>query len=354
MVLYAAGFAHAQTVAFINPGKTGEHYWETSAQAMQAAADSLGMKLEVHYAQREHPRAFELARSLVARPPAERPQYVVLSNDYSTGPELLRILEGSGIRTLMAFSRLTPEQRATHGGPRQQFKDWIGSLEPRALDAGYQTARALIQQGRAAKAYAPDGKLHLLMLAGDRSTTSSILRNEGMRRAVAEAKDVVVDQEAYASWSREGGQEKAAWLLDRHPQARLVWAGNDLMAFGAMDAVQERGGTPGKTMWFSGVNTSPEALQAVQSGRMAALSGGHFITGAWAMVMIHDYHHGKDFASEGLELERSMFALLTPALAQRYLQRWGSGFGGVDFRQYSKVHNPRVKKYDFGFAQLLR
>ena len=74
---------------------------------------------------------------------------------------------------------------------------------------------------------------------------------------------------------------------------------------------------PGADAWFSGINTSTEALDAIKSGRLTALAGGHFITGAWAVVMIYDYHHGRDFADEGLELERAMFAEFTPLLADR-------------------------------------
>jgi hypothetical protein len=96
-----------------------------------------------------------------------------------------------------------------------------------------------------------------------------------------------------------------------------------------------------------------EALEAVKSGRLTALAGGHFITGAWALVMIYDYHHGRDFAQEGLELERPMFAELTPQLADRYIERFSGGFGAIDFLRYSKARNPKLKSYDFGFAQLL-
>jgi ABC-type sugar transport system substrate-binding protein len=42
--------AHAQSVAFINPGKSDEVYWVTATQGMQAAAESLGMTFEVQYA----------------------------------------------------------------------------------------------------------------------------------------------------------------------------------------------------------------------------------------------------------------------------------------------------------------
>jgi hypothetical protein len=132
-----------------------------------------------------------------------------------------------------------------------------------------------------------------------------------------------------------------------------VWAGNDLMAFGAMASWEKRGGKPGVDAWFSGINTSTEALAAIKSGRLTALAGGHFITGAWALVLIYDYHHGRDFADEGLELQRPMFAAFTARLADRYLERFSNGFDSVDFRRYSKVRNPQLRRYDFGFAQLL-
>ncbi|MFC7459545.1 ABC transporter substrate-binding protein [Hydrogenophaga defluvii] len=349
-----AGPLWAQRVVFINPGKKDEAYWAAAAQSMQAAARSLGQSLEVFYAEREHLRALTFARELVARAPSERPDYAVFSNDYGTGAELLRIFEGSGIRCFLAFSKPPPDGPSGAGRPREHFKHWVGSLEPRAEDAGYLTARALIEKGRAARAQAPDGKLHLLAIAGDRSTTASVLRNEGMRRAVREAGDVLLVQEVYADWSREKATEQATWLWQRHPHAKLVWAGNDLMAFGAMAAWEQRGGTPGKTAWFSGINTSSEAMAALKSGRLAALAGGHFITGAWALVMIHDHHHGHDFADEGLALERSMFTLFNERTADVFLARFGPSAEPVDYRRYSKVLNPQVRRYEFGFAQLLR
>ena len=88
-------------------------------------------------------------------------------------------------------------------------------------------------------------------------------------------------------------------------------------------------------------------------GRLASLAGGHFITGAWALVMIYDYDHGRDFIDEGLELQQSMFAEFTPQLAARYVEQFREGFNGIDFSPYSKVKNPKLKRYNFGFVQLL-
>ena len=352
-LLLCGSIARAQSVAFINPGKSGEIYWETATQGMQAAAQSLGMTFEVQYAQREPLKTFEIAREMVARPPGKRPEYIVITDDYAVADQLLKIIDAAGVKTFLAYSSIPVEQRSGVGSPRGKYKGWLGSLEPQAEDAGYLTARALIERGKREKGFGRDGKLHMLAVAGDRSTPSSIKRNQGMRRAVAENPMVVLDLEVYAAWTREKAAEQADWLYQRYSDARLVWAGNDLMAFGAMATWEKRGGRPGTDAWFSGINTSTEALEAIKSGRLTSLAGGHFITGAWSLVLIYDYHHGRDFADEGLELQRPMFAEFTPRLADYYIERFSGGFDGVDFRRYSKVKNPQLKRYDFGFAQLL-
>lgn len=348
--------ALAMSVVFINPGKSDEVYWLSAARAMEAAALSLGVSLEVIYAERDHPKAIEIARKIAERAPPARPDYVIFTNDYGTAPEILRILDGAKIKSFTAFSGIYESTvRQKVGLPRQHYAGWLGSLEPKAEEAGYLTARELIQVARRAKAFGSDGRLHMVAVSGDRSTPTSVRRSEGMRRAIAEASDVVLDQEIHGAWGREKAAEQAAWLYQRHPEARLVWAGNDLMAFGAMQSWRARGGKPGKDAWFSGINTSSEAMTAIQSGELSALAGGHFIAGAWALVMLYDYHHGRDFAQEeGLELHQSMFVLFSPMQAARFQKRFGSlDFRSIDFRRFSKVLSPQLKRYDFSFSQLL-
>jgi len=354
LVLTFPSWVWAQKVVFINPGKSDEAYWVAASSAMQMAAHSLNMQLEVRYTERQHLQSIDIARELAARAPDQQPEYVIFSNDYGVSLALLDIFKNTGIRTFMAFSSPTDVERKKTGVPRQIYPHWLGSLEPRAQDAGYLTATALIRKARAMKATGPDQKLHMLAIAGDRSTRSSILRNEGMQRAVAESPDVVLDQLVYADWSQAKAAEQSEWLLARYPHAKLIWGGNDLIAFGAMESVEKRGGIPGQTVFFSGINTSTAALEAVQNGRLTALAGGHFITGAWAMVMLYDHAHGRDFASEGYDLTVPMFSLLTPPKIKTFLNRFGEPPKPIDFRQYSKVYNPKIKRYGFGFEQLLK
>jgi ABC-type sugar transport system substrate-binding protein len=352
-LLTAAPAGAALRVGFVNPGRHDEAYWVLASQAMQRAAQSLGIELEVRYAERDHLRQLDIAREFAERPLATRPQYLVLVNERRMGGAMLKIASAAGIRCVFAYNTLLPEERAEYGAPRERYPLWLGSIVPHAQDAGYLTAQALIARGLRDKRFAADGKLHLIALAGDRSTESSVLRNEGMEQAVREHPEVVLDQMVYADWQREKAATMARELYARYPQAALVWAGNDLMAFGAIDALEATGGKPGVDRFFSGVNTSPEAMQAVIAGKLEALAGGHFMAGAWALVMIYDHAHGHDFASEGLELDRPMFVLFDPALARRYLARFADGVPPLDFRPRSKALNPRRERYDFDFATLL-
>lgn len=344
------------SVAFINPGKSDEAYWVTVTQAMQAAASKLGIALEVTYLERDHAKAVDVSRDIAARPSHSRPDYVLLGNEGGFGPACLRILDGAGIPVLMVFNGISDlSQRKLSGAPREKYKLWLGTLEPRAEDAGYLTAKALIEKGRAAAWATKGGSLHMVALSGDKLTPSSFLRAQGMRRAVVEAGDVVLDQEVFSGFNRERAAEQMAWLLQRYPQTRLVWAGNDLMAFGAMDAARSHHLQPGRDLLFSGINTSTEAMNALRSGELGALAGGHFMLGAWALVVVYDHHHGRDFAQrEGLEMVQPMFSLFNPEQAARFSQMYGDGrFEAIDFKRFSKFHNPHMKRYNFEFQQLL-
>src|SRR6516162_9712804 len=121
-------------------------------------------------------KTLEIAREMVARPPGNRPEYIVVTDDYSVADRLLAIIDPAGVKSFLADSSIPVDQRGGIGSPRGKYKGWLGSLEPQAEDAGYLTARALIERGKKEKAFGRDGKLHMLAIAGDRSTPSSINR----------------------------------------------------------------------------------------------------------------------------------------------------------------------------------
>lgn len=353
LLMFWPVLGQSMTVTFINPGLEDEQYWVDGINGMKAAAASLGIQLEVLHAQRDPVRQIELVAAVAARPPDQRPDYLLLSVEKSTFGAKMPLAEAAGIDVFLAYNGLTPEEKALHGGPRDRYRHFLGSLNPRAEEAGELTARRLIEQARLLGLTDTAGQIQGFAIAGDRSTDSSIRRNQSMQQVMA-GEDVVLHQVVYADWRQDQGQIKAEHLLVRYPDTRFVWAGNDLIAFGAMAAAEERGLKPGRDILFSGINTSPEAMRDVISGRLTALAGGHYMTGAWSLVILYDFHHGVDFAeTEGLEMARSMFHLFTPESARLFLARFSDRVPAIDFRRYSKVLNPGLDRYRFGFGQLL-
>jgi DNA-binding LacI/PurR family transcriptional regulator len=82
------------------------------------------------------------------------------------------------------------------------------------------------------------GRQRIAHIAGPQDQTSGIDRLDGYRDALADGGPTLVAQGAFTA---ESGARAMAQLLDRHPGLDAVFAGNDLMAQGALRVLRERG-----------------------------------------------------------------------------------------------------------------
>ena len=84
-----------------------------------------------------------------------------------------------------------------------------------------------------------------------------------------------------------------------------MWAANDPMALGAITALREAGYKPGVYVVVGGLNWSGGAVERVLKGEMIVTHGGHFLGGAWAMVVLRG-------STMGATLRRRMYACNSP------------------------------------------
>ena len=345
--------AAAFTVVFINPGRSEEPFWRSATRFAQPAAQQLDIKLEVLYAERDHLKMIDLVRQVSAR--EKKPDYLLVANEKLAGGEMLTLAEKAGIKTLMVYSTLDESQAAEFGKPRQKYRHWLGSLTPNAVGAGRLTAEELVRQALQLGAVADDGKVHVAAIAGDKATPTGTQRLQGAAVMLSDHPSVVLEQVVYGNWDRTRANEQAAALLLRYPKLNAFWVASDLMAYGAIDAAEAAGRKPGIDLLFSAINNSPQVLQARIQGRISSLAGGHFTAAGWGLVMLYDYHHGRDFKKEALELNAPLFVLLDEERAQRFLARFGDeDFSSVDFRQFSKRLNPQLRSYPFSLLNILK
>lgn len=126
------------------------------------------------------------------------------------------------------------------------------------------------------------------------------------------------------------------------------------MALGAMEGAKALGRIPGEDIFFVGVNWKKEALQKIVDNTMLASGGGHFMIGGWSLVLLYDYHNGRDFEEEGVQLKMKIFEVLDKNNVSPYLTRYGAeNWAGVNFTLYSKVLNPDLTKYEFSPERFL-
>lgn len=349
-----AAAAKPLNVVFVNPGKTGEVYWDMVAQTMQAAGRKLDAHVEVLTSERNYRTMQELGLGVVAR--ADKPDFLILSNEESAAVPILEAAEAAGVKTLLLSNTLIGDAAARLGPPRQKLRTWLGDITTDLQTAGARMANALIEAARSEKWQSPDGKIHILGIGGDEITPASIARNAGLQLAVAAAPDVVVDRMLFANWTQSEAEQVTAnylsWASRKGIRPAGIWAGNDPMALGAIKAITAAGLAPGQDIQVVGLNWSEDALRAIKAGRLLLTDGGHFLLGGWSVVLLRDYADGCDFAAASPHVE-----VKTSAINRANLGSVGDliktrAFDRIDFTRF-RARAGRCGQYDFSVDALI-
>lgn len=115
-----------------------------------------------------------------------------------------------------------------------------------------------------------DGTVSYLMIQGDPENIDAQLRTEFSVKALTDA-GVKVEQldMQRGDWDQIKGQEIAATALTQHgDKLEVIFANNDAMALGALQAIQAAGRTVGEDIYLVGVDALPDALDKVKEGSM--------------------------------------------------------------------------------------
>ena len=115
-----------------------------------------------------------------------------------------------------------------------------------------------------------DGVLQYVMLMGDPSNSDAKYRTQFSIEAV-KAAGIKVEQLAVdtAMWDRPKAQEKmAAWLAAYAGKIEVVFANNDDMALGAIQAIEEAGKKPGQDIIIVSIDGVKGAFEAMMAGKL--------------------------------------------------------------------------------------
>jgi ABC-type sugar transport system substrate-binding protein len=327
-------------------------FWEQTIKIMHAAAEDLNVDLTVVYS---HSNSYSLKKDgLKALNDPDKVDFFLTGYWTSSTQFHLQRAERLGIRSFIFNSGVAPGERAEMGRPRGKYKYWIGQVTPDDLQASYFLADILVNKAKAA-GKAVDGKVHMIALGGWGSKNKiEEDRHDGLRKRIKEQNDAMLDEYILTGWSKETAYNELIEKLKKHQNVSAIWSAGGPMALGAVKAAENLGMVPGKDIFIGGFDWGLDGIQAIIDGKMVVTLGSHFLEGVKALILIHDYHYGIDFADDPGVETLSQLQPITEDNAKAYLDILQKlDWREIDFKRFSKKHNTKLETYDLSLDALL-
>ena len=105
------------------------------------------------------------------------------------------------------------------------------------------------------------------IIEGIRSADNAQQRTKGARRALEENKFIKVVAYGTGNWEVNEAYQACKTMFMQHPNIKLLFAGNDMMAIGALKCIQDSGQTKVKVVGFDAL---AEAKTEIRAGKMLA------------------------------------------------------------------------------------
>ena len=111
------------------------------------------------------------------------------------------------------------------------------------------------------------GEGEILVLQGKTGSSASRERGKGFDEGLKDNPNIKVVAKQTAEFERVKGLDVTTNLLQAHPNVKAIFAENDEMALGAVEALGNKAGKEVKVIGFDGAE---DALKAIKDGRMHA------------------------------------------------------------------------------------
>jgi ribose transport system substrate-binding protein len=240
--------AEAQTIAVFTKNLANPNYVALRLGADRAAA-AMGAKTYHRVPKKPDDAAEQI--ELLSALPQEKPDALIFNpaDEKRLAEPFSKYVEPLGIPVINIVNR------AAGYGDKIAF---VGA-DDEAI--GYETAQYLLK--------AMDGKGKLVILEGTPTAVTAVDRLHGFHRALKEYPGVTVVASVNGKYLRPEGLNAMKMLLAKDLQFDAILGANDLMVLGALDALDAAGRSSSRIKSV-GINGIPEAIAAIESGRLLA------------------------------------------------------------------------------------
>jgi ribose transport system substrate-binding protein len=143
----------------------------------------------------------------------------------------------------------------------QAGRDYVAFLGSDFVDQGRRAAEWLIENFEGDKGV-------IIELEGTTGSSPANDRKRGFDEAIAADDRFEIVASQSGDFARDAGRQVMETLLQSHPDVNVVYAHNDEMAIGAIQALEVAGRKPGEDVTVVSIDGTRDALQAIMDGKM--------------------------------------------------------------------------------------
>jgi ABC-type sugar transport system substrate-binding protein len=139
-------------------------------------------------------------------------------------------------------------------------RDYVAFLGSDFVDQGRRVAEWVIENH--------EGEGRIIQLEGTTGSSPANDRKTGFDDAIAADERFTILESRSGDFARDEGRQVMETLLQAHPDVNIVYAHNDEMAIGAIQALEAAGRVPGEDVLVVSIDGTRDALQAIIDGKM--------------------------------------------------------------------------------------
>ncbi|WP_309065644.1 ABC transporter substrate-binding protein [Microbacterium sp.] len=227
-----------------------ESGWRTAnSKDIQASFEEAGIELKFSDAQQKQENQIKAIRSYIQ----QRVDYIAFSPVVETGWDaVLNEAKAAGIPVILT-------DRAVDSKDESLYVTFLGS--------------DFVEEGRkagqwAVTEFADADSVKIVQLEGTTGSAPAIDRAEGFAEVIGEDDKFEVVASQTGDFTRAGGRQVMEALLKSQPEIDLVYAHNDDMGLGAIEAIEAAGKVPGKDIKIVTVDAVKDGMQALADGKI--------------------------------------------------------------------------------------
>jgi simple sugar transport system substrate-binding protein len=242
------GTGGATTLGFAQVG--AESGWRTAnTQSIKTAAQAAGIDLKFADANGEQEKQISAIRSFIQ----QGVDVIAFSPVVRTGWDAV-LLEAKNSKIPVILT-----DRAIDTQEKDVYKTFIGA--------------DFVEEGKRAGAWVADqyagapGQVDIVQLEGTTGADPAIDRDTGFKQGISSNPNLRIVASQTGDFTRSGGKQVMEALLKSTPKIDVVFAQNDDMGLGAMEAIEAAGKVPGKDIKIVAVDATHDGMQALADGK---------------------------------------------------------------------------------------